>query len=206
MSIEEIALFELGIVVLPGEDVPLHIFEPRYRAMVEDCLERESEFVIAHTDGDRREEIGCAVRIAAVLERMDDGRLNIVCRGTRPVRILEELEDDRYPTVRAQALQDDDDAGGDAEVTALTHEQFARLVRRATDEEPPAERVDELDAYGMAARIDFGIEAKQALLNLRAEGARLELLLRLLRATNKRLDQTEMVGERASQNGKVHFT
>ena len=96
-------LFPLGLVALPHEYVPLHIFEPRYRTMIAECLEQEREFGIVWTGDDGRRPIGCAMRIDRVLERMEDGRLNILTQGTRPFRIVE----DRLDTWTFESLDEE---------------------------------------------------------------------------------------------------
>src|SRR3954452_24297353 len=93
----ELPIFELPLVLLPGELVPLHIFEERYKRMIGDCLAREQPFgiVLRDDDGDRR--IGCEARISDVSERFDDGRLNIGFSGERPFRVLDRFEASEYP-------------------------------------------------------------------------------------------------------------
>src|SRR5215211_5023018 len=95
--VRDFPLFPLGIVALPHEYVPLHIFEERYRTMIGECLERETEFGIVWQSDDETKPVGCACHIAEVLERMDDGRMNIVTRGTRPFRVVAEQHDLPYP-------------------------------------------------------------------------------------------------------------
>ncbi|HEY7952348.1 MAG TPA: LON peptidase substrate-binding domain-containing protein, partial [Solirubrobacteraceae bacterium] len=90
-------MFPLGMVALPTESVPLHIFEDRYRRMIEECLESEREFGIVWLSEDELKPIGCACEIDRVLERLEDGRLNIVVRGTRPFRLVERQDDLPYP-------------------------------------------------------------------------------------------------------------
>src|ERR1700747_2355908 len=90
-------LFPLGIVALPTEAVPLHIFEERYKTMINECLLDEREFGIVGLSAAGLREIGCACMIERVLERMDDGRMNILCKGTRPFRVLERQGDLAYP-------------------------------------------------------------------------------------------------------------
>src|SRR4051794_14811042 len=89
MPDSEFPLFPLGIVALPTEVVPLHIFEERYKAMIEHCLDQEVEFGIVWLSEDGLKHTGCAVEVAEVPGRLDGGRLNLVCRGTRPFRLLE---------------------------------------------------------------------------------------------------------------------
>ena len=78
-------------------------------------------------------------------------------------------------------------------------------MQEATDAEPEREQLDNMTAYAMAATVDFGLEAKQGLLSLRSENARLRLVTRLLRAALKRLDFIERAQARARSNGKVRF-
>jgi hypothetical protein len=82
---------------------------------------------------------------------------------------------------------------------------FAELVMRATDRDPNQSELAEMGAYAMAATVDFGLDAKQGLLDLRSENARLRLVTRLFRAAMKRLDLVDKAQERAQSNGKVRF-
>ena len=84
--IERFPLFPLGLVLLPGEVVPLHIFEERYKLMIGECLDEEREFGIVWLSDDGLKEIGCAARIRRVIDRMEDGRMNILVEGSRPRR------------------------------------------------------------------------------------------------------------------------
>lgn len=202
--VQDFPLFPLGLVALPHEYVPLHIFEERYRTMIDECLERGSEFGIVWTSDDEEPRIGCAMEIARVLERMEDGRLNILSRGTRPFRVVETLDHLPYPAATVEFLHDAEETiDEDAALTA--HEAYRALVEQATDTEPDDEALEAMDAYGMAATVEFGLEAKQGLLDLRSENARLRLVTRLFRAATKRLEFIEKAQVRARSNGKVRF-
>jgi Lon protease-like protein len=197
-------LFPLGLVALPSEVVPLHIFEERYKAMIGECLEEEREFGIVWAADDGLRPNGCAVEISEILARHEDGRLDILTRGTRPFRIVEEQFDHVYPCGEIEFL---DDKPEDPEGTTVeaAHEAYAELVRQATDRELEGAELDALTAYDMAATVDFGLDAKQGLLDLRSENARLRLVTRLFRAAVKRLDFIERAQARARSNGKVRF-
>jgi Lon protease-like protein len=202
--VREFPLFPLGLVALPSELIPLHIFEQRYKAMMNECLRDEREFGILWLADDGLREIGCACEIAEVIERMDDGRMNLVARGTRPFRVLERQGHLAYPAGVVEFLDDREDVI-DADVAQAAHEAYADLVRRATDRDPTEEELAELDAYAMAATVDFGLDAKQGLLDLRSENARLRLVTRLFRAAIKRLDFVDRAQERARSNGRVRL-
>lgn len=202
--VQEFPLFPLGLVTLPHEYVPLHIFEPRYRTLVAEALEHESEFGIVWSDDEGPRDVGCAVEITRVLERMDDGRINIVTRGTRPFRIIEAVEHLAYPAATIEWLEDREEER-DAEAADAALSAYSELVEQATDKEPDPDELAAMSAYAMAATVDFGLEAKQSMLELRSENARLALIARLFRAATKRLDFIERAQVRASSNGKVRF-
>lgn len=197
-------LFPLGIVTLPTEYVPLHIFEDRYKAMIGECLEGDSEFGIVWLDEEELKSVGCAVQIDRVLERMDDGRMNILCQGSRPFRLVERQDDLPYPAGTVEFLEDRDEPV-DRAAAERAHASYRELVERAADRTLEPGEVAAMGAYEMAATVDFGLEAKQGLLALRSENARLRLVDRLFRAATKRLDYVERAQARARSNGKVRF-
>ena len=197
-------LFPLGLVALPSELVPLHIFEERYKTMIARVLEEEGEFGIVWVSDDGLRPIGCACEIAEVLERMPDGRLNLVARGTRAFRIEARQEELAYPAGTVEFLEDRTEEV-DPEAAADAHRVYADLVEQATDRTPDPEEIAAMSAYEMAATVEFGLEAKQGLLDLRSETARLRLVARLFRGAIKRLDFVERAQARARSNGRVHF-
>ncbi len=197
-------LFPLALVALPGELVPLHIFEERYKTMMSECLEAGTEFGIVWMSDDGLREVGCACEIERVLERMDDGRMNLLARGTRPFRVLERQAHLPYPAGVIEFVEDRVDEV-DPQLAGNARAAYADLVKRATDREPEDEELDQMGAYDMAATVDFGLDAKQGLLDLRSENARLRLVTRLFRAATKRLDFVDRAQARARSNGKVRF-
>jgi Lon protease-like protein len=203
--VNEFPLFPLGLVALPTEAVPLHIFEMRYRTMIRECVDDDAEFGIVWLADDGLRDIGCACEVEQVLEELEDGRFNVLTRGTRPFRVMERQSHLAYPAGVVQFLADDDDEL-DEEALGQARSVYADLVRRATDREPDASELDALDAYGMAATVDFGLDAKQGLLELRSENARLRLVTRLFRAATKRLDFVDRAQAKARSNGKVRFS
>jgi Lon protease-like protein len=202
--VRDFPLFPLGLVALPTELVPLHIFEERYKTMIGRCLDEGSEFGIVWMSEDGLRPIGCACEIAEVVERMDDGRVNLIARGTRPFRIEARQEELPYPAGTVEFLADRSE-DTDATAAEAAHAAYADLVNEATDREPDLTEIGEMSAYQMAATVEFGLDAKQGLLDLRSESARLRLVTRLFRAALKRLDFVNRAQARARSNGRVHF-
>ena len=200
-TIERFPLFPLGLVLLPGETVPLHIFEDRYRLMIGECLDEGGEFGIIWLADDGLREIGCGARIERVLERFDDGRMNILVEGTTPFRLERRIGDLPYPAGDVELLED----APDADDTALERARsaYADLVEEVTESRPGADALSELSAYGMAATLEIAPAAKQALLELRSEPARLEQLEALFAEALRRIRTAERVAEQASGNGHL---
>ena len=201
---DEIGLFPLGIVLLPTERVPLHIFEPRYCELIGECLEEEIEFGLVYADEDGVREVGTLARVSDVLERFDDGRLNVVRRRwaalprraghARPL-VHDGRRGDRWKTIRA-AIED--------ETAARAAGAFRALAALAGAEpEPPDESSPQL-SYELAAQVELAAEAKQDLLESRSEQERLELVAELLDLARQALIATRELGERAKRNGSRH--
>jgi Lon protease-like protein len=200
---ERFPLFPLGIVLLPTEIVPLHIFEERYKLMIGECVERDTEFGIVWLGDDGLRDIGCTARVAQVLERMDDGRMNILAQGGRVFRLLRRIDDMPYPAGDIEMLEDLDE--GDEELAVSAREAYADLVERVTDNRPGIDELDGLNAYGMAATIELAAAPKQALLEERSEDTRLKTVGDLFATALDRIENAEEAQERARSNGKVRF-
>ena len=198
-------LFPLELVVLPSEAVPLHIFEERYKTMIGECLAADSEFGIVWLADDGLREIGCTCRVERVLERTDDGQINLLARGIRPLRIVERQSHLPYPAGVVEFVEDAEEKL-DSVSLSEAHDAYKALLSAATDRELSEELLAAMDAYELAATIEFGLGAKQGLLELRSENARLRLVTRLIRAALKRLEFVDRAQARARSNGKVRFS
>src|SRR3954470_3615708 len=151
-SLESLPLFPLGIVLLPSEMVQLHIFEERYKLMIGECLERGSEFGIVWLSDERLHDIGCTAHVTEVLERYDDGRLDILVAGGDPFRLTRRIDDLPYPAGEIELLAPAP-APAEPSLAAEARERYADLVEHVTDERPPPESLEELDAFAMAGTI-----------------------------------------------------
>jgi Lon protease-like protein len=202
-TVERFPLFPLGLVLIPHELVPLHIFEERYKLMIGECIEEEREFGIVWLADDGLKEIGCAARIARVLERFEDGRMNVLVEGSSPFRLLRRIDDLPYPAGDVELLEDSSEGEADDGDTEAARRRYADLVAEVTDERPEPDQLAKLDAYGMAATLDVALEAKQMLLELRSERGRLEQLEGLFTEALARIRHAERAAERAQGNGSV---
>jgi Lon protease-like protein len=200
---ESFPIFPLPLVLLPTELAPLHIFEERYKRMINLCLEDSAEFGIVWLGDDGLAEVGCTARITELIDRMDDGRMNILVRGGQPLKLVRRVDDLAYPAGDIELLEDEEDASSSHAESARS--TYAEVVEKATDERPAPEDLADMDSYGMAATIELEPALKQRLLASRSEDERLEIVETLFEKAVERLERAEHVSEVARTNGKVHF-
>ena len=196
---DELGLFPLGIVLLPTETVPLHIFEPRYRELIGECIEEDREFGLVYADEGGVRELGTRARVAAILERFDDGRLNIVVEGGSRF-LVEELTGGRtFMTAEVTDVHDDELVVSDeARIDAAG--AFRALAALAGAETEIDEDSPQL-SFLLAAQVELPADDKQRLLESRSEQERLGLVAELLHAARKTLIATRELDERAKRNG-----
>jgi Lon protease-like protein len=203
VSLAEIGLFPLELVLLPSERVPLHIFEDRYKELIGECLEEESEFGLILETEEGLREIGTRTAVLEVIHTFDDGRMNVLVEGQARFRVTRLTEGRSFHTAEVEPVEDEGEAATPAEIEQVLA-VFRRLVAVAE-----AEEIEEPTAgspalsYELAARVDFGHELKQELLELRSERRRLHRLAELLERAVAGLTREAEVRERASGNGKV---
>jgi Lon protease-like protein len=201
--VPELGLFPLPIVLVPTERIPLHIFEPRYRELVDECvaLGEEFGFVLATGDG-AVHEIGTRAAVVQVLEVLEDGSMNIVVEGRERFRLLELTKGRSFTTGIVEPVVDEPD-----EPTAAETERALRLFNELaelaeSDVDFPAADVPHLD-FELAARVDFGVDAKQELLASLSPRQRMVQLAGLLETSIEALQLERTLRERAGKNGKV---
>jgi Lon protease-like protein len=200
--VSELGLFPLGIVLLPTEQVPLHIFEDRYQELIGECLAEEREFGLVFADEDGLREIGTRAAVTEVLDRFDDGRLNIVAEGRERFRLLELTEGRSFQTGLVEAVADEQSVA-DPTDTAHAIELYHRLVELTGAEvEEPRLDADQL-SFELAGRFEFAPELKQRLLQLTSERTRMKLLAELLAGAATAVEREREIAERAGGNGKV---
>jgi Lon protease-like protein len=199
----EIGLFPLPLVLVPTERIPLHIFEPRYRELIGECIETGADFGLVYAAGDGSvHEIGTRARVAAVVETLEDGRMNIVVEGGERFRLLELTRGRSFQTGVVEEVVDDDEPEDEADVEQAL-KVFRELAEAAESEVdiPPADSPDLV--WELAARVDFGLEPKQEILASTSPPKRLRRLVELLETSLEAVKLEQALRERAGRNGKV---
>jgi Lon protease-like protein len=199
----ELGLFPLPLVLMPTERIPLHIFEPRYRELVGECIESGGEFGFVLATGDGAvHEIGTRATVAQVLETLDEGELNIVVEGRDRFRLLELTTGRSFSTGIVEPVTDADEPAEEADADRAL-ELFGTLLELAeTPIDMPEQSSTRLD-FELAARVDFDVEAKQELLAMTSPQKRMRRLVELLELALEATQIEKALRERAGQNGKV---
>ncbi len=199
-----LALFPLNLVLLPGEVIPLHIFEERYKRLVEERLDGGEFGIVLATDDGLREH-GCTARVAKLVEQLDDGRMNILVEGGRRFHLLEVREPDDPSAEYLQGMvefYDDTESEAPAEERAGVLEAYGAILE-AMDVEASTEPAGEGPlSFRIAAAVDFGASLKQQLLELRSEARRLQMLQTVMRVLLPRLELRKTRKEAIRGNGK----
>jgi ATP-dependent Lon protease len=196
-----IGLFPLGIVLFPTEQIPLHIFEPRYRELIADCRREESPFGLVFADDSAGvRQIGTFAHVVDV-EDLDDGRLNIIVEGRERFRIVEETAGRPFTTAEVERVPDTDDSAS-VELAEQALTLFDRLVALTeTDVERPATDHPQL-SYAIGGHFDLSADLKQGLLEELSERVRLEAIHSILEGSHEAIAARREIALRAQRNGK----
>lgn len=197
----EIGLFPLGIVLLPSEHIPLHIFEPRYRELVGECIDDDIEFGLVHLDDEVLAPVGTRAAVVSVLERLPDGRLNIVVEGRERFRIVAETTGRSFRTAEVEPFADDGTAAGAAEAAAALA-LYARLLRLAGAEAETPDADDPQLSFALAGRFELAVDVKLELLEMTSEPERLARVAEILDGAATAIERQQEIAARAQTNGK----
>jgi Lon protease-like protein len=202
MRPERIPLFPLNVVLLPGAELPLHIFEPRYREMVKNCLEEKSEFGILLSLPKGLARVGCTAEIKAVMQRYEDGRMDILATGRAPFRVVELF--DEHPLLEGHVdYLDDRETPSSPRIQRELVELFEACHTLIFEDYPKnleGAPLEEL-SYLVAATLPMDLLWKQQILELRSESDRQERLVTYLREWAPHLQNKGALRQRAGANG-----
>lgn len=202
--LKSLPLFPLGLVLYPGERLPLHIFEERYKDLTSYCLEEEDPFGIVLLEDDTMAQTGSTARIERVVNRYADGRMDIVVEGDDRFKIHEVHEDEASYITADVEIIDDPNESIDEDLRERVITQHMKLLELAGRTVRP-------DLYRNVDRLSFklaqnaGLEAgqKQELLEISSENERIRYLIQHFRTLIPRVEEEEDVQRKIQSNG--HF-
>jgi Lon protease-like protein len=202
MATRRIPLFPLGLVLFPGRQLPLHIFEERYKLMTARCSQAQAPFGIVLASGDGIATVGCTANILQIVKTYEDGRMDIVTSGESTYRILELHNDEPYLEGDIEMLADDPQPGSAAAAKELRvlFEKCYRLFSEG--QTPPAEDDPSVSlAYQVAADLPLDLDVRQAVLEVRVEADRRQLLIERLKEILPELERIQKARSKVSGNG-----
>jgi Lon protease-like protein len=195
-------LFPLDVVLLPGNPLPLHIFEPRYKEMIGECLANQAQFGVVRALEQGIAEVGCAAEIVSVTKKYDDGRLDLVAEGRGRFEVLELNQERSF--LRAEVLFVPDESAAPAEEEKIRAVRFHReiLTLAGAVQDISGADPNALSFY-LAGSLPLDLDFKQSLLGTRSEAERIQILANYLEKVLPGLRRAARVREKAGGNGHV---
>ncbi|MBI1740098.1 MAG: LON peptidase substrate-binding domain-containing protein [Candidatus Koribacter versatilis] len=174
-------LFPLDLVLLPGVPLPLHVFEPRYKEMVAECLDEKKPFGVVRASSDGVAEIGCTAEILEVTKRYDDGRMDILTRGVERFEVLQVHRDRSFLQAEFTVIEDEPGRPSSkmVEQAVRLHAEIVKLAGAETD--GPEESAEHL-SFLLAGSLPLDLDFKQKLLTTLSEPKRLQAVISYLEA------------------------
>lgn len=176
-------IFPLELVLLPGVPLPLHIFEPRYKEMIAECLEHKKPFGIVRASSDGVADIGCTAEIMSVTKKYDDGRMDILTRGVERFEVIQVNEERAFLQAEISVVQDEDEPGKPLTEMVTQAVRLHAEIAKLAGAEPSG-----LDQHGgnlsflLAGSLPLDLDFKQSLLSTLSEAKRLEAVVGYLEA------------------------
>ena len=196
-------LFPLDLVLLPGVPLPLHIFEPRYKEMIQECLNQKSVFGMIRSKGEKLATIGCTAEIINVLKKYPDGRMNILAEGKRRFEVLQVNQDRAFLQADVFYLDDESDPAAvvDVKKAIALHEEIMKLAGAQPED------IEESEAshltYRLAGSLPFDPDFQQALLEMNSEAERTRAIISFFEQLLPALHRNASAKKKAGGNGHV---
>ncbi len=196
-------LFPLDVVLLPTTPLPLHIFEPRYKEMIRECLANDAPFGVVRALEEEIAAVGCTAEIVSVTKEYPDGRMDLIAEGRKRFEVLEVNEERSF--LRAEILLVPDETGNAAEDERSRATQLHREILSIAGAVQDLSAADQNQlSFHLAGSLPLDLDFKQKLLATRAEGDRLKALAAYLEDLLPRLQRVARAREKAGGNGHAH--
>ena len=200
-----LALFPLQLALFPAEEIPLHIFEPRYKQLIAECRDEGITFGIPTSASGSVSKIGTEVSLVRILETYDTGEMDVVVRGERVFRIdtfQAELPGKLYSGARVTFQENDPQADPDTERNLIeSYDELSRLLR--TDEPDQVEAMPNL-SFELGPRVGLSLEQRLTMLRMNKESDRQTFLLQHIEHAIHAIKQQRLRGTKlGGGNGSV---
>ena len=202
-TLNRLPLFPLGLVLYPAERLPLHIFEPRYKKMTELCLANDSPFGVVFFDEGTMAQVGCTARITHILERYDDGRMDLLIGGETRFEVIKVYDDEPYLTADVETIEEPKETPGqDNQERVITqHMRLLELAGRTV--RPSLYENQALLSYVIAPNAGLTPQQKQEILELLSENQRISYLILHFESLIPKVERMDELRRKIQSNG--HF-
>jgi Lon protease-like protein len=194
-------LFPLDLVLLPGTPLPLHIFEPRYREMISECLDRSQHFGVVRGKEQELAEIGCTAEILTVTKKYPDGRMDIVTEGRARFEVIQLNQEQSFLQAEVLYLQDEPSVATQEEM-AQAMKLHGEIMTLAGAEPEKSSGIDEGQlSFHLAGSLPLDLDFKQTLLGMKSEAERLRAIISFFETILPTMRRTVQVRRKAGGNG-----
>jgi Lon protease-like protein len=196
-------LFPLELVLLPGTPLPLHIFEPRYKEMIRECISAEAPFGVVRAFEEGIAEVGCTAEIITVTKEYPDGRLDLICEGRKRFEVIEVNRDRSFLQAEVLIVPDDPEAAVQEERVKAVQLHLEILSLAGAVQDLSAADQNQLSFY-LAGSLPLDLDFKQKLLAMRSEAQRIQAVAAYLETILPQLKRAARARQTAGGNGHVH--
>jgi Lon protease-like protein len=193
-------LFPLEVVLLPGVPLPLHIFEPRYKEMIGECLANHAPFGVVRALEEGIAEVGCTAEIVTVTKEYPDGRLDLVAEGRKRFEVLELNRDRSFLQAEVLLVPDEPGAPADKDKARAIQVHWEILSLAGAVQDLSAADQSALSFY-LAGSLPLDLDFKQKLLAMRSESQRIQAVAAYLESIVPNLRRAARAREKAGGNG-----
>jgi Lon protease-like protein len=196
-------LFPLELVLLPGTPLPLHIFEPRYKEMIRECIVAEAPFGVVRAFEEGIAEVGCTAEIITVTKEYPDGRLDLICEGRKRFEVIEVNRDRSFLQAEVLIVPDDPEAAVQEQRVKAVQLHLEILALAGAVQDLSAADQNQLSFY-LAGSLPLDLDFKQKLLAMRSEAQRIQAVGAYLETILPQLKRAARARQTAGGNGHVH--
>jgi Lon protease-like protein len=196
-------LFPLELVLLPGTPLPLHIFEPRYKEMIRECISAEAPFGVVRAFEEGIAEVGCTAEIITVTKQYPDGRMDLICEGRKRFEVIEVNRDRSFLQAEVLIVPDDSEAAVQEERVKAVQLHLEILSLAGAVQDLSAADQNQLSFY-LAGSLPLDLDFKQKLLAMRSEAQRIQAVAAYLETILPQLKRAARARQTAGGNGHVH--
>jgi Lon protease-like protein len=197
-------LFPLDLVLFPGTSLPLHIFEPRYREMISECLDRKKLFGVVRAKEEGVAEIGCTAEIITVAKKYPDGRMDIVTEGRERFEVMQVNQERSFLQAEVLYLRDEPDQASSDEIAQAVKLQGEIMQLAGSEAAKRAESDTSQLSFQLVGPLPLDLDFKQTLLGIKSEAERVRAVVSYFEAILPNLRRTVRVRQKAGGNGHVH--